>query len=319
WAKVPWGLITYVSLMFTLASIGFAGNATFNQRVFIDDRDSHGGPNGFTAAHYSTWVNMMAFVVMFWFGLALIPWLWFGFTCAHGAHVLQLRRAPSLLFFFTDIARSLLPHLPLLRHHPHLPALGLLSRNFGIVYWSLSLSLSLLLSFSIATRILLIRRSITRAIGPQHLQQYVSIVVMLVESAVIYAVWDVFFLICFARNAALQNILVGMLGQVQGIAPILIVFRVAQGRPWSQYTLLALRSAPATASPSGVQSPFGDGMYSDGGSFLRSLPSEKNDAGSFLQSEAGRRSETGSLREGWGRSGGLREEWARARMRVWGD
>lgn len=61
WAKIPWGLVAYVSLMFTLASVGFAGNATFNQRVFIDDRDFPGGPNGFTEMNYSTWVNMMAF------------------------------------------------------------------------------------------------------------------------------------------------------------------------------------------------------------------------------------------------------------------
>ncbi|KAJ7100378.1 hypothetical protein C8R44DRAFT_859315 [Mycena epipterygia] len=326
WAKVPWGLVTYVSLMFTLASIGFAGNATFNQRVFIDDRDFPGGPNAFTGAYYSTWVNMMAFaayIVMNWMASALVLWR---FTMFWGNNY-WLSLFPALMFL-GSVASSLIFLLSIAI--PTSPSLALLSRNFGIVYWSLSLSLNLLLSLSIATRILLIRRSITRAIGPQHSEQYVSIVAMLVESAAIYAVWGVFFLICFARNTALQNILVGMLGQVQGIAPVLIVFRVAQGRAWSQYTLHATAAERTSHSiaigPFSLPSSDGDGLYSDGGSLLSDFRSgslrgfragslfrsersdfgarsEKSDAGSLLLSERGGRSETGSLREGWGPDG----------------
>jgi hypothetical protein len=48
--------------MFTLASIGFGGNAKFNQMTYIDDRNIPGGPNAFTAEFYATPVNMASFI-----------------------------------------------------------------------------------------------------------------------------------------------------------------------------------------------------------------------------------------------------------------
>ncbi|KAJ7662324.1 hypothetical protein B0H17DRAFT_953220 [Mycena rosella] len=231
--KVPWGLVAYVSFMFALATLGMAGNAKFTQMVFVDDRDFPGGPNAFTGAFYSTPVNMMAlaaYIVMNWMASALVLWR---FTMFWGSNF-WLSFVPVLMFL-GSVASSIVFLLTIsLPTDTTLVALGL---QFGIAYWSLSLGLNVILSLSIATRILMIRRSMLRLIGPAHSTQYVSIVAMLVESAAIYAVWGVFFLICFARNTPLQNILVGMLGQVQGIAPVLIVFRVAQGQAWSQHTM----------------------------------------------------------------------------------
>lgn len=60
-SKTSWSLIGYISLLFTLATVGFAGNAKFNQQTYIDDRNIPGGPNAFTAEFYSEWINMMSF------------------------------------------------------------------------------------------------------------------------------------------------------------------------------------------------------------------------------------------------------------------
>jgi len=246
-AKVPWSLVAYVFAMWTLATVGLAGTAKFNQMVFVDDRDFPGGPNAFTGAFYSTWVNMLSFaayIVMNWMASALVLWR---FTMFWGNN-LWLSLFPGLMFL-GSIASSILFLLSVA--NPTDLALAALTVQFGIAYWSLSLGLNVILSLSIATRILMIRKSIIRLIGSQHSTQYISIVAMLVESAAIYAVFGIMFLICFARNTPLQNILVGMLGQVQGIAPVLIVFRVAQGRAWSQHTMQATNPASSHSIPIG--------------------------------------------------------------------
>ncbi|KAJ6533374.1 hypothetical protein DFH09DRAFT_932689, partial [Mycena vulgaris] len=115
------------------------------------------------------------------------------------------------------------------------------SVQFGIAYWSLSIALNIILTLSITTRIWLVRRRLHNALraqnsgmGVQNSGQYVLIVAMLIEFAALYAVWSTVFLICYARNTPFQNILLPPLGQVQGIAPALILLRVAQGRAWSQ-------------------------------------------------------------------------------------
>lgn len=60
--NIPWRWVIYVTVMFILASIGLGGDAKFNEMTWIDDRNFPGGPNAFTVAFYSNWVNMMAFV-----------------------------------------------------------------------------------------------------------------------------------------------------------------------------------------------------------------------------------------------------------------
>lgn len=89
------------------------------------------------------------------------------------------------------------------------------SMQFGIAYWSLSISLNIILTLSIATRIWLARYRIRKTLGSQHSVQYISITAMLIESAALYAVWGMTFLICYARNTPFQNILLPPLGQVQ--------------------------------------------------------------------------------------------------------
>ncbi|KAJ7082024.1 hypothetical protein B0H15DRAFT_952701 [Mycena belliarum] len=290
--RVPWGLVLYVAALFLLATLGLAGNAAFTQSVFVDNRAFPGGPNAWTAAHYSAGVNMMAFaayIVMNWMASALVLWR---FTMFWGTN-LSLSVVP-LLVFLGSVGSSLLFLLATARPTP---ALAPLAVPAGIAYWALSLGLNVVLALAIAARILLVRRALRRLLratprGPALADGgtgglangYVGIAAMLVESAALYAVWGVLFLICFARNTPLQNVLVGMLGQVQGIAPLLIVFRVAQGRAWAADTALATGRSRSRATPIG---PFtvgsggsgGFSVYGDGASGAWDDGSERDGSG----------------------------------------
>lgn len=59
--KISWPMIAYFFVMFSLSTIGFAGDVKFNQMTYIDNRNIPGGPNAFTAQYYHHWVNIMAF------------------------------------------------------------------------------------------------------------------------------------------------------------------------------------------------------------------------------------------------------------------
>ncbi|KAJ7214266.1 hypothetical protein C8J57DRAFT_1538485 [Mycena rebaudengoi] len=228
--KVPWGFVTYISAMFTLASIGFGTNAKFNQMTYIDNRNIPGGPNAFTLQYYSIPLNLTGFVcytMMSWLADGLVLWR---FT----------------LIFNYKYWVSVVPALMLMGSVASSIALtSSKSVQFGVAYWSLSISLNTILTISIASRILFVRHRIRKALGSQHSGQYLSITAILVESAALYALWGLVFLICYARNTPLQNIILPPLGQIQGIGPLLILFRVAQGRAWSQNTATATSNQPS--------------------------------------------------------------------------
>ncbi|KAJ6561385.1 hypothetical protein DFH09DRAFT_920938 [Mycena vulgaris] len=236
---IPWGLIAYMSVMFILASIGFGINANFNQKTYIDDRNFPGGPNTFTVEFYATTLNMVgftAYTVMSWMADGLVLWR---FTLIWSYNY-WLSAFPGLMFL-GSIASSITFIISIIQSEDTFWSTK--SVQFGIAYWSLSIALNIILTLSITTRIWLVRRRLHNALsaqdsgmGVQNSRQYVSIVAMLIESAALYAVWSTVFLICYARNTPFQNILLPPLGQVQGIAPALILFRVAQGRAWSQKT-----------------------------------------------------------------------------------
>ncbi|KAJ7160006.1 hypothetical protein C8R43DRAFT_881741 [Mycena crocata] len=242
-AKIPWGWVAYVSLMFTLASIGFGGNAKFNELTYIDNRNIPGGPNAYTVEFYSIPVNMMefcAYVVMSWLADGLVLWR---FTMIWGYNY-WLAIFPGMMFL-GSVASSIALVKAIISGSDTFWAEK--SVQLGIAYWSLSISLNIILTTSIACRIWLVRRSIHKSLGAQHTKQYFTIAAMLVESAALYAIWGLAFLVCYARNTPMQNILLPPLGQVQGIAPVLILFRVAQGRAWSQTTAATATTYTSTA------------------------------------------------------------------------
>ncbi|KAF7290731.1 hypothetical protein MIND_01313800 [Mycena indigotica] len=214
------GLIIYVLLTFALATVAFATNAKFNEMQYVDDRGIPGGPNAFGALYYNSFYNMFAFIAT---------------DVSRARHVLRAPRRLALPHCFALLGRPerairdlLLVALDRAQHDRHM--------------WHYLADLRA-------------GRRIQVAMGEEHAyaRRYVGIAAMLIESAALYAIWSLMFLICYARNTPLQNILLSSLGQVQarlqtfiqlilshnpeqGIAPLLILFRVAQGSAWTQDT-----------------------------------------------------------------------------------
>ncbi|KAF7290740.1 hypothetical protein MIND_01314700 [Mycena indigotica] len=231
----PWGLVGYAAMIFALATIGFGSATKINERSFVQDRNAPGGPSGFEVISFASPVNMMgvvAYVMLSWIADGLVLWR---FWLVWGSnYVYTIFPAMMLL---GSVATSLALIVTSFQVENSFWAAR--SVQFGTAYWSLSISLNILLTLLIAGRILVIRRRIKRSLGAQHAQKYFSAAAMIIESASLYAVVGLIFIVTYARSSSVQNLVFPALGQVQGIAPMLILSRVAQGRAWSQSTIQA--------------------------------------------------------------------------------
>lgn len=106
--------------------------------------------------------------------------------------------------------------------------------NFAIPYWSISTSLNILVTSLIVLRLLAIRSRTRAALSRYHARTYTSVAAMLVESAALYSCTALLFIITYARNSSIQNLVLPPLGQVQAICPLLIMWRVARGQAISR-------------------------------------------------------------------------------------
>lgn len=71
------------------------------------------------------------------------------------------------------------------------------------------------MTLAIVIRLLIYRWHVSRSLGEGYGRQYTSIAAMLIESAFLYSLFSLLFLIPFAINNPIQNTFVQALGEVQ--------------------------------------------------------------------------------------------------------
>ncbi|KAI0258609.1 hypothetical protein BC834DRAFT_974963 [Gloeopeniophorella convolvens] len=202
--KIKGAFIAYISILFILGTIFMAASAEFTQMAFIDNRNYPGGPAAYENAMFSIPVDMagnVAFVLTAW---------------------VRGRTALTGIFWLK----------PTLTFSPY----GSSGVNWTIPCLSISLALNILVSIAIVLRLLVYRRRIASVMGQHHGSQYTSIAAMIIESASIYSAFSIFFLVPFGMNSPVSEIVLQSLSEIQICTTLLIVFRVAQGKGWSQDT-----------------------------------------------------------------------------------
>ncbi|KAJ7061280.1 hypothetical protein C8F01DRAFT_1057842 [Mycena amicta] len=239
--KTPWGLVAYAAMIFALATIGYGGATKINEEEFIDDRDAPGGPSGYELIAFGSPVNMMgmiAYVLLSWMADGLVLWRFFiiwdssYWYAAFPALMLLGVVASSLALIVTTYTLENSFLVPL-------------SFQIGTAYWSLSISLNILLTLLITGKILRLRQQIKGPLGS---------LAMLVESASLYSIVGLICIITYARSSSVQNLVFPALGQVQAIAPMLILARAADGRAWSQTTVMTATTNTLDSIPLSVGS-----------------------------------------------------------------
>lgn len=133
--------------------------------------------------------------------------------------------------------------------------------NTHLSFLVLSCTFNLLFTTLVATRLLMVHNRIKKLMGVEHATTYTSVAATLVESASLYFVFDVIFVVTFAIHSnvenlvLLENCLIQVRGSIyenrnflcltkkmQGIAQLLIIVRVAKGREYDATIATQVRS-----------------------------------------------------------------------------
>jgi hypothetical protein len=89
---------------------------------------------------------------------------------------------------------------------PGLSLYSKLPQAYGTSYYVISLSVNIILTILIMIRLFMYRRVILEALPEEHARHYVSIAAIIVESAALYSVLALVFIITYAVNNPLNQV-----------------------------------------------------------------------------------------------------------------
>lgn len=93
--------------------------------------------------------------------------------------------------------------------HPGLSLYSKQPRAYGTAYYAISFGTNVFLTALIVVRLLLYRRSHAAYIPKEHASQYLSIAALFVESAALYSVFAIAFLLTYAFDAPINQVWLG--------------------------------------------------------------------------------------------------------------
>ncbi|KAF9000105.1 hypothetical protein BDQ17DRAFT_1410468 [Cyathus striatus] len=111
--------------------------------------------------------------------------------------------------------------------------------NVQSIHACVTLSVNVLVTFMIISRLLLYRHRIVRVLGEKHGSPYTGVITMIVESQAIVLIFGLVLVAeLFVEGGGGEGTLLAyqIAAQIQIFAPLLIIFRVAQGKAWSSET-----------------------------------------------------------------------------------
>lgn len=232
-ARHSYAMLAYITLVFILSSIGAGTAMHTNEQAFVDDRNYPGGPGAFDIEQNSLTIDIVgtgAYMVNAWLASGLLLWRYSLFTgrrwwaiaipacvyavaIAAGSILLAELAKPGALFFSKSTA------------------------NFALLFWGADIATTILLTVVIVCRLMYMRWKLRRILDKEGISPYVSVSAMLLESAFLYSAWGIPFIVTYAKNLSVNQLFFQPMGQIQSIAPLLIILRVAQGRAMTREKL----------------------------------------------------------------------------------
>jgi len=247
--------IIFISLIFILGTLFVGAIAKMTQFSFIDYRLFPGGPAAFEELEFSIPVDEISNV-----SYVIANWLADGMVVYRFLVIFRNTRLfPLWVVMFIPVLAYLgsfglsIVWLIQVSAPASSPWSQVGATNFTGPYFWMSLSLNITMTIAICARLLFYRRRITKILGPNHGTQYTSVAAMIVESASLYSVFALLFLIPFALGNPIQNTFIQLIGEIQIISTLLITYRVAYGAAWAAETSRTLLGPTNERQNSGVK------------------------------------------------------------------
>ncbi|KAI6044611.1 hypothetical protein EDC04DRAFT_323531 [Pisolithus marmoratus] len=220
-------LLAYVVVTFILATIGFAANVKYTEMIWIDLRDAPGGPVALIQDELSYWINVMAltcYYVMEWLMQALLL-----YRC-----VVVWNGNKFVAIFITSLILTMVGLSIVILAG----ASGTVFYNINaqLAYLCIEVGMTVMYTLLVSWRLLKFRWGMEGLVGGEHLRIYNAAVTMVVESAAMYSVLGIAFIISYALHSNISNLVFLSISHVQAIAQLIIIIRVVQGRAVGTYT-----------------------------------------------------------------------------------
>jgi len=270
--------VAYTAAMFSVLTIGASMGLNIFSKAYIDTREYPGtdslppGPTGYRSEIYSTAIDCIP-NVMFYLNTFLAD----GFLLYRCYVIYSMNywsiALPSLMYL-ASLAMSVVL-ICYQTSKSKVLAWSTLATRFEVAYLSTSLSLNVLLTLMIATRLILHRRNIQNAIGPTtDGGLYNTVVTILVESCVIYAVDSLLLIGTFGAQSPVQDIFAPSFGNIQVIGSFLIILRVANRTALTSDTVATGNIGSIRFKSHGV-STGGNGTFPDANPMSSSMESDE--------------------------------------------
>ncbi len=98
---------------------------------------------------------------------------------------------------------------------PGLSFYSALPLAYGESYYAISLGVNIMLTILIILRLYMYRRRLLTSLPPEHARHYVSLATIVVESAALYSVFAILFLITYAVGHPTNQIFLGVASSTQ--------------------------------------------------------------------------------------------------------
>ncbi|CAL1697855.1 unnamed protein product [Somion occarium] len=240
--KFAYTFLVYISALSICSAIG-AASFRINQQAFVNNRNFPGGPAQYGLLSFNS-LNVLGpggYMAASWLQDGL---LLYRFYVIWGGSLLAMI-LPTLLFLSSIIMSCLL--LSELEQ-PGSTMWAPSNTVFAVGFGSTTVATTLLLSTLIVSRLLYTRYKLSKIMGSVELAPYLTVSAMIAESALLYVVCALTFMITYATGSTVSYLIYGFLGQAPSIAPLIIIRRVAEGRAASKAAL-----AETTMVTTGIQ------------------------------------------------------------------
>lgn len=237
--------VAYGGVLLTLVTIAVVTDGLWGQYMWIDRRNSPGGPLGFFVASENAWYNVFgsaadATANILGDGLLLYRcYMIWGSRWYIVVLPTLIYLASSVLVIIT-IVESALPNSFLLNGKP---------ANFGVPWVALSVSLNILVTTLICARLLRMRALTRGLLPPEMSRTYTSVAAMLIESAAPFSALGIGLVVTEAQGGTLAIAFSYVWGMFCSLSPQMIVLRVAMGHGLIKETVEQMSTEIVFAEP----------------------------------------------------------------------
>ncbi|KAG1730983.1 uncharacterized protein EDB91DRAFT_738697 [Suillus paluster] len=251
-------LILYIFITFVLGTIAFAANAKYTEMIWIDLRDAPGGPTALIVNEMDYRINVLAI------------------SCGHIQEWLMQALLLHRCFVIWNWARRvMIPMITLYATMIALSICSLIQASNGaviykidviLVYLCFHVGLTSIYTILVVGRLLSMRSQMKRVVAEYDSSTYDTVVLMVIESALLYSVFAMIFIVAFALHwNDVSTVCFLSISSIQGIAQLFIILRVARGQAvtheWSSRTAAApttvvfAETVSAGSNNEGINSP----------------------------------------------------------------